>query len=75
MNRGEFEEALTCLEKTRRLRPADLELNQNLGYVLLRLNRLDEAETLFLEAGDSATTLSNLGSIAMRDGRLVGAEL
>ncbi len=73
--REQFEEGLTYLEKARALGVADPVLNENLAYGLLRLNRFDEAEVLFLQAGDSAATLFNLGAIAEQDESVVIAEL
>ena len=73
--REEFERALPYLQKASKLGDSDPELDQNLAYVLLRLERLDEAETLLMRGEDSVTSLFNLGSIASQEGRLVDAEL
>ncbi len=75
MLQEEFERALGYFQTARKLSDPDPELDQNLAYVLLRLERLDEAETLLMRGEDSVTSLVNLGSIAAEEGRLVDAEL
>ena len=75
MLQEEFERALGYFQTARKLSDPDPELDQNLAYVLLRLERLDEAETLLMRGEDSVTSLVNLGSIASEEGRLVDAEL
>ena len=75
MLREEFERALGYFQTARKLGRAGAEVDQNLAYVLLRLERLDEAETLLMAGEDSVASLFNLGSIAIEEGRLVDAEL
>ena len=73
--REEFERALGYFQTARKLGDSDPELDQHLAYVLLRLERLDEAETLLMKGEDSVSSLFNLGSIAEQDGSVVIAEL
>ncbi len=71
----EFERALVYFQTARKLDGSDAQLDQHLAYVLLRLERLDEAETLLMRGEDSVAKLFNLGTIAIEEGRLVDAEL
>ena len=75
MKREKFEDALDYFEKARQLGFPKTSLNEHVAYTLLRLDRFDEARAFYMEAGESAATLFNLGTIAEKNGRMMIAEL
>ncbi len=79
MEQGRYEEALTFLERARRIQPDDVRLLNLLGTVYFKLNRLDEAEQIYevlvRKNPNVAILHSNLGMIRLKKRDWDGAEV
>ena len=75
---GRNSDALTPMQKASELSPADAEIHNNLGSILLNLNRLHEAEACYKRAiqinPNYVSTFCNLGVTQHKMGCLAEAE-
>ena len=72
---GKLEDSLELYLKAEALRPQDTELRRETAYLLLDLDRPEEADKRLREGDAGPTDLANRAVIAFRDNRLLDAEL
>jgi Flp pilus assembly protein TadD len=73
MRNGRYDDALPLLESAHRADPGDPEIRENLGYALLKADRVDEAESALLAALEigprRASAWGSLGLVYAKRGR------